>query len=136
MQENIQQEIEQLIQYSIGFADEVLKTYKEFYPFASFIGTTGDLVPISIYSGEEFPDSNELIGEFLEILGQRKEKGELIAYAIAIDTRITNQQFPQSIDAIAVQTFHIQRQQQITYYFPYRFIGDNVEILEGWGEYA
>jgi hypothetical protein len=136
MQEKAEQDIEQLIQYSIGFADEVLKKHKEFYPFTAFIGTTGELVPISIYSGKEFPDSSELISEFLEVLGQRREKGELIAYTIAIDSRITNEQFPQSIDAIAVQTFHIQRQQQINYYFPYRFVEDSIKILEGWGEYA
>ena len=136
MQNKVEQEIEQLIQYSIGFADEVLKKYGEFYPFASLILLTGELVPLGIHSGEEFPDSSQLVLETQELLEQRIDKGELIAYAMAIDTQITNEQFPQSIDAICIRTFHTQRQEQVNYYFPYQHSNERIEIMEGWGEYA
>ena len=135
MQENPEQDIEQLIQYSIGFADELLNKHKEFYPFASYISVVGELVPIRVNSEEEFPDSHELIIELLEVLNNIQESGDLVAYAIAIDSRVTNDRFPETIDAIAIQTFHAQREQQINYYFPYRFLDEILEILEGWGEY-
>ena len=135
MQENPEQDIEQLIQYSIGFADELLNKHKEFYPFASYISVVGELVPIRVNSEEEFPDSHELINELLEVLNNIQESGDLVAYAIAIDSRVTNDRFPETIDAIAIQTFHAQREQQINYYFPYRFLDEILEILEGWGEY-
>jgi hypothetical protein len=134
MQENPQQDIEQLIQYSIGFADELLNKHREFYPFASYISVVGELVPIRVNTEEEFPDSSELITELLEVLESLEESGELIAYAIAIDSNVTNDQYPGSTDAITVQTFHSQQEQQLNYYFPYRFVDEQLEILEGWGE--
>ena len=135
MQENPDHDIEELIQYSIGFADELLNKHREFYPFASYISIVGELVPILVNTDKEFPDSNELITEFLEVLDQLKNKGDLVAYAIAIDSMVTNEQYPGSIDAIAIQTFHSQREKQINYYFPYRFVDENLKILEGWGEF-
>ena len=134
MQEKGDQEIGQLIQYSVSFADEALSKYGEFYPFASYVGPIGELVPIGIYSGNEFPDSNDLIAEFETLFEQRKVRGEIVAYAIAIDVRITNQKFPQSTDAIAIKTYHMQREQQVTYYYPYEKLEKNIQILEGWGE--
>jgi hypothetical protein len=136
MAEKSEKEIEQLIQYSVGFADETLTKHGEFYPFAAYIGPIGELVPIGIQSEKEYPDSNDLIGEFETLFEERKTKGEIVAYAIAIDVRITNSQFPQSTDTIAIKTYHMQRQQQITYYFPYQKQGETVQILEGWGETA
>lgn len=136
MQEKSDREIGQLIQYSVGFADEALSKYGEFYPFASYVGPIGELVPIGIHSGNEFPDSNDLIAEFETLFEQSKLRGEIVAYAIAIDVRITNQKFPQSTDAIAIKTYHKKREQQITYYYPYEKFADKVQILEGWGEMA
>lgn len=134
MEERSNKEIEQLIQYSVGFADEALGKYGEFYPFAAYVGPVGELVPIGIHSGKEFPDSNDLIGEFETLFEQRKAQGEIVAYAIAIDVHIANLRFPQSTDAIAIRTYHMQRQQQMTYYFPYQRQGKTVQTFEGWGE--
>ena len=136
MDERSDKEIEQLIQYCVGFADEALSKYGEFYPFAAYVGPVGELVPIGIHSGNEFPDSNDLIGEFETLFEQRRTQGEIVAYAIAIDVRISNSQFPESTDAITIKTYHMQRQQQISYYFPYQRNDKSVQILEGWGEVA
>jgi len=91
---------------------------------------------IGIHSGNEFPDSNDLIGELETLFEERKMKGQIVAYSIAIDVRITNSQFPQSTDAIAIKTYHVQRTLQTTYYYPYEKLADKVQLLEGWGEVA
>lgn len=134
MHERSEKEIEQLIQYSIGFADNALREHGEFYPFASYIGLIGELVPIVIHPGTEYPDSSDLVIKFESLLNQMKNEDNIVAYAIAIDVRMQNDQFPQFTDAIAIKTFQLQRERQITYYFPYKKEKETVQILEGWGE--
>jgi hypothetical protein len=136
MKENVKKDFQELIGYCQSFAEYLLKEQQEFYPFAAYLSPSGELCPVAIYEGDEFPLSENVMTSLEATLEKRKANQELLAYAIAYDCKVTNQDFPESIDAIAVRVVHKEDERQVNYYFPYRVQETGVEILEGWGEYV
>jgi hypothetical protein len=135
MKENVKKDFQILVEYCKSFAEHLLEQQKEFYPFASYINITREITPFAVYDGDEFPLSENLIKSLKKYLEDKKTNNDLVAYVIAYDTKVTNERYRESIDALAITAIHKDQLQKITYYFPYRLLKNKVEIFEGWAEY-
>ena len=135
MNEKIRNDFDKLLDYSVSTAEHFLKHQKgEFYPFGVYIDKNCEIVPLAIYEGDEFPLSDTLIEQFNRIFEKQLREGEIMAYCITYDTKVTNDSFPEKIDAVTTRMRHCDSKDVFVYYFPYKIKGEEIEFFESFGE--
>jgi hypothetical protein len=125
---------ENLLSYSLFFAKQLLQDYQEFYPFAAYLDSEGQLIPIAVFEGNDHPDSETLIGQLLARLSDIKVKNNLTAYAICYDVRVTNDNYPDGTDSLLIKVFHSSDQLTTNFYYPYKISAHEISIDQGWRE--
>ena len=116
-------------------AEQLLIEQGEFYPLGAYIDLHGKFTYSSFYDGEEFPLSNTVI-ENLKTHFERQFQADAIrAYAVTYDSRVTSDDFPNSIDCI---TIYIKHNDFATtaFYFPYRLGNKKIVFYDHWAEDA
>ncbi|APX05940.1 MULTISPECIES: hypothetical protein [Vibrio] len=112
----------------LPFAEKMLAEYGEFYPYGAAMTLTGDVVDVSVFEGNEYPPSSEIIdllnSAFLKAAANREYRTTAVVY----DVRIT---LPsgQLSDAIAVNLDHISGY-SIVVYLPYKKLNQAIEYGE------
>ncbi|MFV8434104.1 hypothetical protein ACNO6Y_26255 [Vibrio owensii] len=112
----------------LPFAEKMLAEYGEFYPYGAAMTLTGDVVDVSVFEGNEYPPSTEIIdllnSAFLKAAANREYRTTAVVY----DVRIT---LPsgQLSDAIAVNLDHISGY-SIVVYLPYKKLNQAIEYGE------
>ncbi len=126
---------QKLIDYSFEFANKLLADYQEFYPFAATINLKGELIPVTYYDGNEYPNSQELIDKLKILLDDQLRDGERRAYALTCDVTVRRNDLSNRKDAIAIQIKHQDAEKNYTCFFAYRLTEQNaVEHLDSWEE--
>lgn len=131
-QSRVEKEINELLQYCIGFGSELLEKYGEFFPIGAYVGVTGEIVPLAVYDGEDRPDSEIAIGQLQHEFHQRILSGHAMGWAVAFDARVTSAEYPEGTDAVVVNTVHALADQQLQYTFPYHLEDGVAEFAENW----
>ncbi|HFQ5352222.1 TPA: hypothetical protein ACGUPP_004416 [Vibrio vulnificus] len=112
----------------LPFAEKMLAEYGEFYPYGAAMTLTGDVVDVSVFEGNEYPPSSEIIdllnSAFLKATANREYRTTAVVY----DVRIM---LPsgQLSDAIAVNLDHISGY-SIVVYLPYKKLNQAIEYGE------
>jgi hypothetical protein len=97
-----QADFEALVDYELGFAEHQLTKRGEFHPFSAWLPRSGDDVrSVAHYDGNEFPDSNELIGRLRELA--RSERDTLRAVAVTANVTLRDDD-----DAIRISFEHAE----------------------------
>lgn len=108
----------------------------EFYPYGAAMPLTGDVVDVSVFEGNEYPPSSEIIdllnSAFLKAAANRQYRTTAVVY----DVRITLPSGKVS-DAITVNLDH-HSGYSIVVYLPYKKVSQAIEygelsVLEGHG---
>ena len=99
------EECEILLSELLPFGQSLLKKNNEFYPYAAVMNTDSTTKMLAFYDGNEFPDSNELIGSFTKICRQSAENGEIKVSGIAWNGSIAVDN-DKKVDAIVVSLEH------------------------------
>jgi hypothetical protein len=71
----------------LPFAQEMLAKHGEFYPFGATMNTAGELGQTAAYTGEERPQSQELIELLVGGFRAQAAKNEVRAVGICLDVR-------------------------------------------------
>jgi hypothetical protein len=129
---HIDQHIDTLIQYLVGFTSDLLEKYGEFFPVGAYLDVSGGLIPLGVYEGNEQPESDALITRYEEVFSRQVTEGTALAWAIAFDARVSGEAYPEGTDAVIVRTFHTQRGDQVQYVFPYTIREGETEFKEDW----
>lgn len=66
-------------------AKHYLNSADEFYPFGTVIDKDQNIKPVSFYSGEEFPDSNDVLKNLEEALKKGIDKKDYLSAAMGVD---------------------------------------------------
>ena len=132
----MQNDFQTLTDHCQGMAEMLLIEQGEFYPFAVYLDNGGKLIPADFHYGDDFPLSQTLICNFKSYFDPQISNSKIKAYAIAFDTKVTNDVFPKSINSLAIRIVHIDSENIVTYYFPYMLSGRRIEFLKGWEEYS
>ena len=108
-----------LVDEWLKFAMQMLEEHGEFIPYGCAMSLTGQINSYAADTGDEFPNSQEVI-HYLKT-GFRAEKEKLKCTAIFFDVVIKN---PERTDAVAVYLDHRDDYSNVVYY-PY-VISDGV----------
>lgn len=95
-----QNELDELLNQALPFAQQTLAKHGEFYPYAVSMGVDGEIRMVGAYEGSEHPKSTDLLQMLYE--GLRAHAADLRGVAVVSDVRVKN---PDS-DAIRVEMEH------------------------------
>lgn len=120
--------LEELLNYCIGFAKQMVESHGAFHPFGAVIVSAGTLNAVGADVGEEHPHGATVF-EFLQsAMRAQFQKREIIAASIATDVNIPPQYQPVYPDGIRVLLECTGYSRYV--YLPYRVSGDSVEYDE------
>jgi len=82
------EQFDEMFQYCLGFAEQMLGKAGEFYPFGAVVTPDGQLGARAAWNGEEHPSSQDMYVLQLDAFrAEAREKG-LIAVALAVDVNV------------------------------------------------
>ena len=108
-----QDDLDGLLNPALGFAQQQLDAYGEFYPYAVVVDTDGQQRMVAADTGSERPASADLITTLIAALSD--ERGSLRAAAIVADVRVPEL----GSDAVRVTLEHAERV-ALTVLLPYK----------------
>ena len=82
-------DLDRLLDYSLGFGQQLLKKRGAFYPFAAMIQPDGELKALAIHLGDETPQPQVVIDQFSELLKTLALNGEAVATALCYDSLVS-----------------------------------------------
>lgn len=131
--EEINSDIQEFINYSLDFADQLLIEHGEYFPFASQIDNDGKFTGVGFEGDDDQPLSETLIAVMTEHLDNELSQNNIRSYCITFDVRIKNEDFPDGIDAIFVSVKHSHN--LIKCFYPYLIEPDNkIKYFDAWSE--
>jgi len=131
MEIEIEKDIQAIIDYSIEFAEYMLNNGKEYYPFGAQIADNGELVPVGFKDGDsDFPESQKLIDGLKSGFEKPFADGQIKAYGLTYDVRVTINDSGDKSDAICIDITHRNSNEIPRYYFAYSW-NENDELVFG-----
>ncbi|TCJ13244.1 hypothetical protein EPD60_12670 [Flaviaesturariibacter flavus] len=128
----IEQDLNELIQYLVGFCADLIEKYGEFFPVGAYLDVSGGLVPLGVYEGNEQPESAAVIAQYQKVFGKLVAQGSATAWAIAWDARVTGENYPEGTDAVVLDTWHGLAKRQVQYTFPYHLEEGIATFPDNW----
>ena len=108
-----------LVDKGFPFAEDQLIKNGEFYPFSFILNKNNTVEAVSQYSGDENPDSADLIQELKKIVKLESNKTPIKGIAIFYIVKTTDPKLKQETDAIAVFVEHLNDKNAYVFYYPY-----------------
>ena len=121
--ENQKRNLEQMLSAAVPFAEQMLKTHGEFYPYGATMNSEGKISSVGGYTGSEHPKSTEVIGLLKAGFRRDAEAGKIRACALVYDIRTVPPGKTQKMDAVAVDLDH-RGSMSIVVVYPYVIAGD------------
>ncbi|MEM9293894.1 MAG: hypothetical protein AAGD01_19605 [Acidobacteriota bacterium] len=122
-------EIEEFLNQSIGFAEQMLRKFGDFYPYAVAKRLDGEFTMMSAQGDDENPDPAELVAAFEQELREGAQKGEFVATAIVYDVTIPLPPDDVESRAIGISLDH-KESESLVIYMPYELDGEQISVGE------
>jgi hypothetical protein len=98
-----QEEFNGLLAHLLPFAQQTLRRYGTFYPFAATMTASGAIAAVAVQVPDEQPTSTAVIAALREALTTETRGGAITAVGICADVRLTSPDGSEARDAISVQ---------------------------------
>ncbi len=118
---------EALMTAVLPFAEHMLSSHGEFFPFGGAMRPGGELVSVAGYDGNEHPPSAEVIRLIKEGFVVAAHKNEYKATALVYDVRVKLPATDEKSDAIAVSLNH-RDNYSVLVFFPYKLTAGKLAI--------
>jgi hypothetical protein len=115
-----QAECEELTNWILPFAKDMLDRHGKFYPFGGAIRANGELISVTEYTGEDHPQSTDLIQALKAAFAQAAKKRQFKATALVCNVRGRLPSNGEKSFAIAISLNHRDKYSAI-FIFPYYF---------------
>jgi hypothetical protein len=122
------EEIEQILNYLLPVAEDMLSKHGEFYPYAAMMNTGGEVQSVSAAPDEQ-PDVGELLLALHAKLREQAADGTIRASGIASDVTLTDPDSGQVTDAVQLELDHADAE-PVDVYVPYESGTDGVKFGE------
>ena len=99
------EQCEVLLDALIPFAENQMKKYREFYPFAAVLLMDDTVEITGSYDGNEYPDSKDVLKDLIQIHKQLASEGKIKASGIAWNSSVVSAD-GKPYDAIIVSLEH------------------------------
>jgi hypothetical protein len=113
------EDLNSLLGTLLPFAQEMLARHGEFYPFGAAMSVTGEIKQTAAYTGEEHPNSRELIELIVGAFRAQATKNEVRAVGLCLDVRTIAPGQTEKTDAICARLRHSDNE-AIDVYLPYK----------------
>ena len=120
------QEIEELLNYLLPFAERQLNEAGEFYPYAAMVSADGELRSVTAATGEEPEVADLLVALHAELRSQAAD-GSIRASGIAADVTLTDPDSGETTDAVQIELDHADGD-PVDVYVPYETATDGVKF--------
>lgn len=125
-------ELQQLVDHCLSFAESLLVKHGEFFPFAASVNSQGEFKSVGTYDNNDQPLSETVIHELRRLLDIESSTNIIRGYSIAYDCSATKNPESEKVDAVAIEAYPVNGQ-RLTYYYPYVINGNLIEFGEPWG---
>jgi len=123
-------QLEELLAATLPLAETMLTTHAEFFPYGATMGPDGKITSVGGYTGEEHPESAEVIALLKAVYRKEGATGKIMACALAYDVRCIPPGQTEKSDAVAVDLNH-RDGMSIRMIYSYR-IGADKKVV--WGQ--
>lgn len=120
--------LEELLNYCLGFAKQMVENHGAFHPFGAVLASSGTVTAVAADIGQEHPNGQELFRVLHSAMRAQFQKREISAASIATDVNIPPQYQPAYRDGIRVLLECPGYSRYI--YLPYRILGGKAEYGE------
>jgi len=125
-------DFEVLMNIFFPFAEELLRKFGEFHPFAGAINNEGEVVSVGDHEREQDIDSEQLVISLKDTL--RTDKDKIKAGTVFYDVRTTDQETGNATDAIGVFVEHKDGKSAYEFFYPYQLQGkEEITMQESFG---
>lgn len=122
------EEIEQILNYLLPFAEQMLSEHGEFYPYAATMNAGGEVQAVAA-ADHQRPDVGELLLALHAELREQASRGAIRASGIAADVTLTDPDSGKVTDAVQLELDHAETD-AVDVYVPYTSGDKGVEFGE------
>jgi hypothetical protein len=123
------EEIQELLNFLLPYAERMLSQHGEFYPYAAALDSDGELNAVGADIGDDSPDVGGLLIALHEGLRERAAEGAIRASGIAADVTLTDPDSGETTDAVQVELDHADAD-AVDIFVPYETEGEGIKFGE------
>ena len=113
------EDLNQLMNELLPFAQELLGKHGEFFPFGGYVDGGGGIAHVGGWTGEEQPPSQDVIDVINAGLRERAQRAEIRASGLCVDVLTIPPGETQKRDAISIRLEHANGE-SVVVFLPYR----------------
>jgi len=123
-------EIQEILNFLLPFAEQMLNEHGEFYPYAAAVDSEGELSAVGAQVDEsESPDVGEVLLALHEGLRAQAAEGSIRASGIAADVTLTDPDSGDTTDAVQVELDHAEAE-PVDVFVPYETESGGIKFGE------
>jgi hypothetical protein len=122
-------EIQELLNFLLPYAERMLNQHGEFYPYAAALGSDGGLNAVGTDLDDDSPDVGELLLALHQGLREQAAEGEIRASGIAADVTLTDPDSGETTDAVQVELDHADAD-AVDIFVPYETEDEGIKFGE------
>ncbi len=120
-------EIEDLIDHSIDYAQDLLDETLEFYPFGAWIDTKGGVHPLEFeFDKKQMPTVEKVLFELKTYCDSEMEASKMNAYALTFESELVLVEGEAAVKCISLDIVHKEEKEVPKFYVPYSINEDNI----------
>jgi hypothetical protein len=122
-------EIQDLLNFLLPYAEQMLNEHGEFYPYAAALDSEGELSAVGAEVGDDAPDVGEVLVALHQGLREQAAEGAIRASAIAADVTLTDPDSGKTTDAVQVELDHAEAD-AVDIFVPYETEPEGIKFGE------
>jgi hypothetical protein len=122
-------EIHELLNFLLPYAERMLSQDGEFYPYAAALGSDGELNAVGTDLDDDSPDVGAVLVALHEGLRERAAEGAIRASGIAADVTLTDPDSGETTDAVQVELDHADAD-AVDIFVPYETEAEGIKFGE------
>jgi hypothetical protein len=122
-------EIQELLNFLLPHAEQMLNEHGEFYPYAAALDSDGALNSVDTDLEDDSPDVGDVLLALHEGLRERAAEGAIRASGIAADVTLTDPDSGETTDAVQVELDHADAE-AVDVFVPYETEPDGIKFGE------
>jgi hypothetical protein len=125
MDQSAKEECEQVMNFLIPFAQQMLEKHGEFFPLGAAMQADGKIAALPTDVGDEHPPSQRIIDSLTQVFRRGAKEGKYRATGLAYGIRTVPPGSKEETDAVGVRLDHV-RGYSVVVVFPYRISPNHV----------
>jgi len=120
-------EIEDLMDHSIDYAQDLLDETLEFYPFGAWIDTKGGVHPLEFeFDKKQMPTVEKVLSDLKTYCDSEMEENKMNAYALTFESELVLAEGEAAVKCISLEIVHKDEKDVPKFYIPYTINENNI----------